>query len=117
MVVQQGDVFWVELEEPSGSGPGYRHPYVIVQNDVFNASRINTTIGIALTSNLTRADIPGNVRLKKGEANLPKPSVVNVTQILTVDKSDLKEKIGRLSSARIREVLDGLRLVTEPRDI
>jgi mRNA interferase MazF len=117
MVIQQGDIFWVQLEEPKGSEPGYRHPYVIIQNDVFNASRINTTIGIALTSNLSRADIPGNVRLKKGEANLPKASVVNVTQILTIDKSDLKEKIGRLSRASIQEILDGLRLVTEPREI
>jgi mRNA interferase MazF len=117
MVIQQGDIFWVELEEPCGSGPGYRHPYVIIHNDVFNASRINTTMGIALTSNLLRADMPGNVRLKKGAANLPKSSVVNVTQVLTIDKSDIKEKIGRLSRDRIREILDGLHLVTGPRDI
>ena len=117
MVVQQGDIFWVELEEPKGSGPGYRHPYVIVQNDVFNSSRINTTIGTALTSNLSRADIPANVRVKKGEANLPKASVVTATQIVTIDKSDLKEKIGRLSRDRVREILDGLQLVTEPREI
>ena len=117
MVVEQGDIFWAELEEPRGSETGYRHPYVIIQNDVFNSSRINTTIGIALTSNLSRAGIPGNVRLKKNEANLPKASVVNMMQILTIDKSDLKEKIGRLSRERVREILDGLRLVTEPREI
>ena len=117
MVIRQGDVFWVELEEPRGSGPGYRHPYVIVQNDTFNASRINTTIGIALTSNLSRADIPGNVRLQKGEANLPRPSVANVTQILTIDKSDLGEKTGQLSHERIHEILDGLHLVTDPGEI
>jgi mRNA interferase MazF len=114
MVVCQGDIFWVDLGEPHGSGPGYRHPYVIIQNDAFNASKINTTMGIALTSNVSRAGIPGTVLLRKGEANLPKASVVNVTQLATFDKSDLKEKIGKLSPARIREILQGLRLVTEP---
>jgi len=117
MVILQGDIFWVELEEPTGSEPGYKHPYVIIQNDVFNASRINTTIGIALTSNLSRANIPGNVLLKKGEANLPKASVVNVTQISTIDKSDLKEKIGHLPKLHINEILSGLHLVTEPKEI
>jgi mRNA interferase MazF len=117
MVARQGDIYWVELGEPTGSGPGYWHPYVIVQNDVFNASRVSTTIGIALTTNLARAAVPGNVRLRKGEANLPKSSVANVTQVLTMDKFDLKQKIGRLSSVRVREILDGLRLVTEPREI
>jgi mRNA interferase MazF len=117
MVIQQGDIVWVCLAEPSGSEPGYRHPYVIIQNNVFNISRINTVIGISLTSNLSRASIPGNVLLKKGEAGLPKASVVDVTQIMTLDKSDLKEKIGRLSPARIGEILEGLRLVTEPRDV
>jgi mRNA interferase MazF len=117
MVIQQGDIFWAQLDEPAGSEPGYRHPYVIVQNNVFNASRINTIIGIALTSNLSRASVPGNVLLKKGEAGLPKSSVVNVTQVMTLDKSDLKEKIGRLSAVKIRDILDGLRLVTEPREV
>ncbi len=117
MVIQQGDIVWAELDDPSGSEPGYRHPYVIVQNNVFNASRINTTIGIALTSNLSRASIPGNVLLRKGEAGLPRASVVNVTQMMTLDKSDLKEKIGRVSAKRIREILEGLRLVMEPRAV
>jgi mRNA interferase MazF len=117
MVISQGDVFWVELAPPHGSEPGFRHPYVIIQNDVFNASRLNTTIGMALTSNTARAAIPGNVLLKKGEANLPKTSVANATQILTLDKSDLSEKFGRRSSSRVREILDGLRLVTEPRKV
>ena len=117
MVIRQGDIFWVELGAPRGSEPAYRHPYVVVQNDVFNASRIGTTVAIALTSNLSRANIPGNVQLLKGEANLPKARVANATQVMTFDKSDLKKKIGSLSSSRLREVLDGLRLVTEPRDI
>ncbi len=117
MVILQGDIFWVELGEPHGSEPGYKHPYIIIQNDVFNVSRTNTTIGIALTSNLARANIPGNVRLKKGEANLPKASVVNVTQVMTIDKSDLIEKIGHLSQHHINEILSGLHLVIEPRKI
>jgi mRNA interferase MazF len=94
MVILQGDIFWVVLSEPRGSEPGYKHPYVIIQNNVFNASRMNTVIAIALTSNLSRATIPGNVLLKKGEAGLPRTSVVNVTQVMTLDKSDLKLKTG-----------------------
>jgi len=117
MVINQGDIFWIDLGEPSGSEPGYRHPHVIVQNDVFNRSRINTVVVCALTSNLRRAAAPGNVLLEPGEANLPKQSVVNASQIFTVDKSRLGEKMGRLSSRRVRQILDGIRLLLEPRDI
>jgi mRNA interferase MazF len=117
MVINQGDVFWVDLGDPSGSGPGYRHPHVVVQNNVFNRSRINTVIVCVVTSNLKRALAPGNVLLEKGEANLPKQSVMNVSQVFTVDKRDLGEKIGALSPGRVREVLDGIHLVIEPRDI
>lgn len=116
-MINQGDIFWLDLGEPSGSAPGYRHPHVVVQNNLFNRSRINTVVVCALTSNLKRAQAPGNVLLSKGEANLPKPSVVNVSQIYTVDKRDLVEKIGTLSKDRVREILDGIRLVLEPRDI
>jgi len=117
MVINQGDVFWVDLSEPSGSEPGYRHPHVVIQNNVFNRSRINTVVVCALTSNLKRAQAPGNVLLAKREANLPKQSVVNVSQIFTVDKRDLDEKIGTLSRRRVRQILDGVRLVIEPRDV
>jgi mRNA interferase MazF len=117
MVINQGDVFWIELGEPSGSGPGYRHPHVVVQNNLFNRSRINTVVVCALTSNLKRADAPGNVLLSPGEANLPKRSVVNVSQIFTVDKSDLVEKIGTLSRQRVHEILDGIQLLMEPREV
>ena len=117
MVVNQGDVFWVDLSEPSGSEPGYRHPHVVIQNNVFNRSRINTVVVCALTSNLKRAQAPGNVLLEKREANLPKQSVVNVSQIFTVDKRDLDEKMGTLSRRRVRQILDGVRLVIEPRDV
>lgn len=117
MVINQGDVVWIDLGEPSGSEPGYRRPYVVIQNNVFNYSRISTVVVCALTSNLRRAQAPGNVLLDKGEANLPKQSVVNISQIFTVDKRDLGEKIGTLSRQRVRQILDGLRLLTEPRDI
>ena len=117
MVIDQGDVFWVDLDDPSGSEPGYRHPHVVIQNNVFNHSRINTVVVCPLTSNLTRAKAPGNVLLDEGEANLPKQSVVNVSQIFTVDKKSLSEKTGTLSRRRVRQILAGVRLVIEPRDI
>ena len=117
MVIRQGDVFWVDLGEPSGSSPGYRHPHVVIQNNIFNKSRINTVVVCVITSNLKRAAAPGNVLLEKGEANLPKQSVVNVSQIFTVDKQDLAERIGTLSLQRIQQILAGINLVLEPRDI
>jgi mRNA interferase MazF len=116
VVISQGDIFWLDAGEPRGSSPGYRRPHVVVQNDVFNASRIQTTVLCSITSNLSRAKAPGNVLLRKGEANLPRPSVVNVSQIVTVDKSVLKEKVGILSNQRILEIVAGLRLVLEPRE-
>jgi mRNA interferase MazF len=115
--INQGDVYWVDLDDPVGSEPGYRRPHVVVQNDVFNRSRINTVIVCALTSNLARARVPGNVLIEPGEIRLPKPSVVNVTQVFTVNKSDLVEKIGSLSPRRVRQILDGIRLVLEPKDV
>ena len=117
MVIKQGDIYWIDLGEPSGSGPGYRHPHVIIQNNIFNSSRINTVVVCALTSNLRRAQSPGNVLLEKNEANLPKQSVVNVSQLFTVDKRELREKIGALSKERIRQILDGVHLLIDPRDI
>ena len=117
MVINQGDVFWIEFSEPKGSEPGYRHPHVVIQNNLFNRSRINTVVVCTLTSNLKRANAPGNVTLKKGEANLPKKSVVNISQLFTVNKSDLSEKIGMLSKDRISLILRGIRLLTEPREV
>ncbi|MGE5808989.1 MAG: type II toxin-antitoxin system PemK/MazF family toxin [Nitrospirota bacterium] len=117
MNIKQGDVFWLDLADPDGSEPGYRHPHVVVQNNVYNQSRINTVVLCALTSNLKRASVPGNVLLKKGEANLKKDSVVNVSQIVTVDKSDLLERIGSLSHARVTQIVAGVKLLVEPRDV
>jgi len=116
-VIVQGDVFWVDLGRPSGSGPAYRHPHVVIQNNLFNRSRISTVIVCAVTSSLWRAAAPGNVLLGKGEANLRKKSVVNVSQVFTVDKAALVERIGTVSSGRLVQILDGIRLLTEPRDI
>lgn len=116
-MILQGDVFWLDLGTSAGSAPGFGRLHVVIQNDVFNASRIQTTVLCAITSNLARAKAPGNLLLRKGEANLPRPSVVNVSQIVTVDKSVLREKIGTLSSSRIREIVSGIRLVLEPREI
>ena len=117
MVINQGDIFWVDFFTPGGSEPGYRHPHVVIQNNVFNRSRINTVVVCTITSNLKRASAPGNVPLKKGEANLPEKSVVNISQVFTVNKSDLREKIGTLSKDRISQILQGIRLLTDPRDI
>jgi len=117
LVIKQGDIFWVDLGKPSGSEPGYRHPHLVIQNNVFNRSRINTVVVCSLTSNLQRAHSPGNVILNKGEANLTKQSVINITQIFTVDKRDLVEKIGSISSERMTQVLEGIELLISPRDI
>jgi|SRR6056297_64856 len=117
MVIQQGEIYWVELSEPKGSEPGYRHPHLVIQNNLFNQSRINTVVVCALTSNLKRGNAPGNVTLKKGEANIQKKSVINVSQIFTVNKSDLLEKIGTLSKEKFSKVLAGITLLLEPKDL
>ncbi len=116
-MIRQGDVYWIELDEPSGSDPGLTHPHVVVQNNVFNESRINTVVVCVLSSNLKRAAAPGNVLLDPGEAGLPKQSVVIVSQLFTLDKGHLGDLIGTLSKKRIRQILDGIKLVLEPREM
>ena len=117
MVIEQGEIYWIDLGKPSESEPGYRHPHIVIQNNLFNSSRINTVVVGVVTSNLKRAKAPGNVLLEKGEVNLPKKSVVNISQIYTVNKSDLKEKIGKVSEKRMQQILDGLHLLVEPRTV
>ncbi|HHD62952.1 MAG TPA: type II toxin-antitoxin system PemK/MazF family toxin [Desulfobulbaceae bacterium] len=117
MVIRQGEIYWVDLGSPGGSEPGYRHPHIVIQNNVFNLSNIKTVVVCSLTSNLQRGASPGNVSLKKGEANLPQKSIVNITQIYTVNKRDLVEKIGSVTQDRIQEILQGIRLLTEPREV
>lgn len=116
MVIHQGDIYWIDFEEPKGSEPGYRHPHVVIQNNLFNRSNIRTVLVCPLTSNLKRANAPGNVLLDKREGALPKQSVVNVSQVFTVDKSQLGEYIGTLLPRRVRQILDGIKLLVEPRD-
>ena len=109
--IRQGQVYWLDFGPAAGSAPAERHPCVVVQNDVFNRSAIATSVVCLITSNLSRANAPGNVLLKKGEARLPKASVVNVSQILTVDKAELVESTGDLSAVAAGSVRDGLHLL------
>lgn len=115
MVINQGDLYWVDLGEPRGSEPGYRHPFVVIQNDAFNKSKISTAVVCALSSNVKLAQAPGNVLLKKGEANLPKASVVNISQVMTVNKDELGIKIGQLSKKRMEEIIEGFQFLLKPR--
>ena len=117
MVINQGDLYWFDPGFPIGSSPGYRRPHVVIQNNACNHSRINTVVLCGLTSNTRRATILGNVLLEDGEAGLNKPSVVVVSQIVTADKSQLDDYIGTLSSSRVRQILGGIRLITEPREL
>ena len=114
MVINQGDLFWLDLLEAKGSRPAYSHPCVVVQNDILNHSPIQTTIVCLLTSNLRRAKSPANVLLEAGESDLPKSSVVVVTQMLTVEKADLVNKIGSLSSQRVQQINAGLHRILDP---
>ena len=113
-MIRQGDIFWLDFGEPVGSEPGYRHPHVVVQNDLFNRSGLETVTVCGLTSNLRRANSPGNVLLEAGEGNLPRSSVVNVTQIVTIDRSELVEKVGSLTPESLRKVVDGIQSFVEP---
>jgi mRNA interferase MazF len=117
VVINQGDIFWIDTGPPDRSEPGYRRPYVVVQNNAFNASRIHTIVVCAITTNLRLAHAPGNVLLHEGEGNLPKHSVVNVSQLFTVDRDDLEELVGTLSARRVRDILNGIAIVLEPRDL
>jgi mRNA interferase MazF len=117
MVIRQGEIYWVDFGEPIGSESGYGRPCVIVQNNVFNASRIHTVVVCVVTSTLRLGKAPGNVSLEKGEAGLDKKSVVNVSQVMTVGKSMLVDRIGMLSQEKLSEILTGLTLLFEPRDV
>ena len=109
--MRRGEIWWASLQEPAGSGPGFRRPLLIVSANSFNDSGISTVVAAVITSNLRLADAPGNVRLAAKGTGLAKASVVNVSQIITVDKTFLTERIGRLNPRLLAEVDDGLRLV------
>lgn len=111
MVISQGEVWWAELPSPKGSGPGFRRPVVVVQGDALNRSRIATVVCVPLTSNLKWADAPGNVALPSQSTSLPTDSVANVSQVVTLDKLFLSERVGKLSRARVDLVLSGIDVV------
>ena len=107
----RGEIWWASLRTPSGSEPAYRRPVLIVQADSFNRSKINTVIAAAITSNLRLAQAPGNVRLAKRQTGLRRDSVVNVSQVVTLNKSFLIERVGRIPVSKLQDVDEGLRLV------
>lgn len=111
MVVAQGGVFWADLPDPVGSGPGFRRPVVVVQGDALNASRLATVVVVPLTSNLRWASAPGNVSLEARRTGLPKDSVANVSQIAAIDRSVLTEHVGRVSRRELRLILSGVDVV------
>ncbi|HET7604426.1 MAG TPA: type II toxin-antitoxin system PemK/MazF family toxin [Gemmatimonadales bacterium] len=113
MVIERGSVWWADLGEPRGSEPGYRRPLLVVQANAFNRSRIQTVISAVLTTNLRLVDAPGNVLVPAAASGLPRDSVANVSQLLTVNREDLQERSGQLDALTMRQVNAGLRLVME----
>ena len=111
MVIAQADICWADLPEPKGSGPGFRRPVLVVQGDAFNRSRIATVVCVPLTSNLKWAEAPGNVLLAARSSGLSKDSVANVSQILTLDRALLRERVGRISKKQVELVFAGLDIV------
>lgn len=109
--MKRGEIWWASLADPVGSGPGFRRPVLVVQKDAFNESRIATTVVVVLTGNLHLAEAPGNVLLSKKSTGLPKDSVANVSQIITIDKRFLTERVGHLPHSLYEKVEDGLELV------
>lgn len=111
MVVERGEIWWADLPEPRGSSPVYERPIVITQADFLSKTAINTVIGVLITTNLDLAEMPGNVLIEKRQSGLSKDSVVNVTQIVTIDKTQLLEFVGTLSERKMEQIDEGLRLV------
>jgi mRNA interferase MazF len=109
--MERGEIWWAELPDPTASEPGFRRPVVIVQSNAFNRSRIRTIIAVVLTSNLRLSEAPGNVLVPAPDSGLPKDSVANVSQVITVDRTFLTERCGRLPGHLIRSIDEGLRLV------
>ena len=111
MSISQGDVWWADLADPTASEPGFRRPVVVVQGNALNRSRIRTVICVPLTSNVKWAAAPGNVLLPAGVTGLPKESVANVSQIVTLDKTDLTERAGKVPQTKLELVLSGIDVV------
>ena len=108
--MERGEIWWAQLPDPTASEPGFRRPVVITQSNAFNRSRIRTAIAVVLTSNLRLAEAPGNVLVPASQSGLPKDSVVNVSQVITVDRAFLTEKCGCLPTKLIKSIDEGLRL-------
>jgi mRNA interferase MazF len=113
VVVERGEVWWADLDEPDGSEPGYRRPVVIVQSDGFNRSRLRTVIAVVLMTNMRLLDAPGNVLIPARASGLPKNSVANVSQLVTIDRDFLVERAGRLRGQSMKDIESGLRLVLD----
>jgi len=111
VVIAQGEVWWADLGEPAGSQPGYRRPVVVVQGDSFNRSRIATVVCVPVTGNLRWAEAPGNVLLDCSDTGLPKASVANVSQPVTLDRSALTDRVGVLPEAKLELILYGFDIV------
>jgi mRNA interferase MazF len=111
LVISQGEVWWADLADPAGSEPAFRRPVVVIQGDSFNRSRIATVVCVTLTSNLRWADAPGNVLLTSRATGLPKDSVANVSQLVTLDRKSLAERVGVLPDKKLELVLSGIAIV------
>jgi len=111
MVIRKGSVYWIDFSPGKGSEPMDRRPGLVIQNDILNDSKLNTAIVLAVTSTMKYGELPGNVVLRRGEANLKEECVVNVTQIESFDKRSVQEKIGTLSEKRMAEVYEGIKLI------
>ena len=109
--MERGEIWWASLPAPRGSEPGKQRPVLIVQSDAFNRSRIRTVLAVVITSNMQLAEAPGNVALNSQQSGLPKPSVVNVSQVVTLDRSFLAQRVKKLRRSQLRSVEEGLRLV------
>ena len=109
--MKRGEVWWADMPEPSASEPGFRRPVLIIQSDEFNRSRINTIVAAAITSNTKLGMAPGNVTLTKKSIGLNRESVINVSQLITLDRSFLNDRVGKISATKMREVDEGVRLV------
>lgn len=111
MVISQGHVYWADLPDPTGSGPGFRRPVIVVQGDALNRSRIRTVVCVPLTSNLVWADAPGNVLLTAKAAALPRDSVANTSQIVALDRDLITEEVGKLAKRQLELILTGIDIV------
>ncbi len=113
MVIRKGSVYWVDFSPGKGSEPMGQRPGVVIQSDAINDSKINTVIMLAITSTLRYGELPGNVTLRRGEANMPRRCVINISQIKSVDKNSIREKIGTLTKEKLEKVEEGLKLICD----